>query len=235
MLDALPAPSAALFWIFAGLPVLVSGAVVVAVGRTSDPGAARRAGLALLLWGSLTAGLGVSGVLDVWSPPRMLLLFLGVLVFLAWAARQPWTQRLGHLSLRILVGFQAFRIAVEFGLHDAVKQGIAHPTLTWTGTNLDIIPGITALVLVPFVDRLDRRALQAWNLTMAGVLGVTVITALLAAPTPLRLIQGDPANVFIAGFPFVWLPTILVPSAWLGHIVLYRRLREIPEQARAKN
>jgi hypothetical protein len=40
------------------------------------------------------------------------------------------------------------------------------------------------------------------------------------AHTLLRLIQGDPANVFIAGFPFVWLPTILVPSAWLGHIVL---------------
>ena len=230
VLDTLPAPSPPLLWTFAVLPGLVSAAFIWAIGRTSGPGAARRALLALLLWSIATAALGVSGFLDAWSPPRMLLLFLGILAFLGWAARQPWTQRLGDLSLRLLVGFQAFRIAVEFALHEAVEQGIAPPTLTWTGTNWDIVPGVTALLLIPFVERLDRRALQAWNLTMAGVLVVTVSTSLLAAPTPFRLIQGYPPNVFVAGFPFVWLPMILVPSAWLGHIVLYRRLRRPSER-----
>jgi hypothetical protein len=66
---------------------------------------------------------------------------------------------------------------------------------------------------------------MAWNVIMAGVLVVTVVTAMLAAPTPLRLILGDPANVFIARFPFVWIPLVLVTSAWLGHVVLFRRLR----------
>jgi hypothetical protein len=234
VLDALPAPSPALFWTFAVLPGLVSAAFVWAVGRTSGPGVARRAFFGLLLWSIATAALSVSGFLDAWSPPRMLLLFVGMLAFLAWAARQPWTQRLGDLPLRLLVGFQAFRIAVEFALHEAVEQGIAPPTLTWTGTNWDMVPGVTALLLIPFVERLDRRTLQAWNLTMASVLVVTVATSLLAAPTPFRLIQGDPANVFIAGFPFVWLPMILVPSAWLGHIVLYRRLRRPPEPESAQ-
>ena len=225
MLDSLPTPSPLLYWGFVLLPLLVAGAVVWAIGRTSGDGARKRAGAIGVLWLASTAALGASGVLDAWAPPRMLLVFALVLGFLAWAARQPWTLRLGDLPLALLVGFQAFRIAVEGLLHAAVAEGVAPPTLTWTGTNFDIIPGVTALVLAPLASRIPRRDLQAWNVGMAGVLVVTVVTALLAAPTPFRQIAGDPPNVFIAGFPFVWLPAVLVASAWLGHIVLFRRLR----------
>ena len=225
MLDSLPTPSAPLYWGFVLLPLLVAGAVVWAIGRTSGGRARQAAGAMLALWLGSTAALGASGVLDAWAPPRMFLVFALVLGFLAWAARQPFTLRLGDLPLELLVGFQAFRIAVEWLLHLSVLEGVAHPTLTWTGTNFDIIPGITALALAPWASRIHRRALQAWNVGMAGVLVVTVVTAVLAAPTPFRQIAGDPPNVFIASFPFIWLPTVLVASAWLGHIVLFRRLR----------
>jgi hypothetical protein len=203
----------------------VGAAVVWAIGRTSGDRARRAAGTVLGLWLASTAALGASGVLDAWAPPRMFLVFALVLGFLAWAARQPFTLGLGDLPLEMLVGFQAFRIAVEGLLHAAVVEGVAHPTLTWTGTNFDIIPGLTALALAPWASRIHARALQAWNLAMAGVLVFTVVTAMLAAPTPFRQIAGDPPNVFIASFPFIWLPTVLVASAWFGHIVLYRRLR----------
>ncbi len=225
MLGPLPVPSPLLFWAFVTLPLLVAGSVVWGITRTSGPETGRRAARMTGAWLLLTGGLAVSGLLDHWSPPRMPLLFLVVLAFLVWAARQPWTERLGDFPLQVLVGFQGFRVLVEFGLHAAVSQGIAHPTMTWTGTNADIIPGMTALALFPFAHRIDRRVLQAWNVVMAGVLVVTVVTALLAAPTPLRLIPGDPANTFIASFPFVWIPAVLVTSAWLGHVVLFRRLR----------
>lgn len=225
MLALLPAPSPLLFWFFVALPLLVSGSVIWGVTRTSGPVTGRSAARITGAWLLLTGALAVSGLLDHWSPPRMPLLLLVVLAFLVWAARQPWTERLGDLPLQVLVGFQGFRVLVEFGLHAAVNQGIAHPTMTWTGTNADIIPGITALALFPFAHRIDRRVLMAWNVIMAGVLVVTVATAMLAAPTPLRLILGDPANVFIARFPFVWIPLVLVTSAWLGHVVLFRRLR----------
>jgi len=228
VLDVLPTPSPLLFWGFVALPLLVSAALAGAIGRTSGAAAGRRAATALGLWLLVTGGLGASGLLDAWAPPRALLLFAAVLAFLAWAARRPWTERLGDLPLQVLVGFQAFRIAVEGLLHVAVGEGVAHPTLTWTGTNLDIIPGVTALALIPWAERLSRGALQAWNLAMAGILGVTVVTAVLAAPTPFRQIAGEPPNVFIASFPFVWLPAILVAAAWLGHIVLFRRLRRAP-------
>jgi hypothetical protein len=101
--------------------------------------------------------------------------------------------------------------------------------MTWTGTNFDILPGISALLLCPFAGRLDARTLQAWNLSMAAILVLTVATAMLATPSPFRQIGGAPANVWVACFPFVWLPSVLVTSAWLGHVVLFRRLRRDPE------
>jgi len=227
-MHSFPDPPVILEWGFALLPLLVGGTVVWAIRRTSGRSAGIWAGATLTLWLVLTSGLASSGFLDQWNPPRMFLLFGSILIFLFWSAGQPWTQRLGDLSLKWLVGFQAFRIGVELLLHEAVQEGVAHPTMTWTGTNFDILPGISALLLCPFADRLKPRSLQVWNVAMAVVLIFTVVTAMLAAPTLFRQIGGDPPNVFVARLPFVWLPGVLVTSAWLGHIVLFRRLRRSP-------
>jgi len=227
-MHSIPDPSFFLEWGFTLLPLLVGGTVVWAIRRTSGRSAGIWAGATLTLWLVLTGGLASSGFLDQWNPPRMFLLFGSILIFLFWSARQPWTQHLGDLSLKWLVGFQAFRIGVELLLHEAVQEGVAHPTMTWTGTNFDILPGISALLLCPFADRLKPRSLQVWNVAMAVVLIFTVVTAMLAAPTLFRQIGGDPPNVFVARLPFVWLPGVLVTSAWLGHIVLFRRLRRSP-------
>ena len=228
-MHTIPDPSLVLDWSFVLFPLLVGGTVVWAIGRTSGRTAGIWAGATLTLWLVLTGGLASSGFLDQWNPPRMLLLFGSILVFLFWSAWQPWTQRLGDLSLNWLVGFQSFRIVVEVMIHQAVQEGVAHPTMTWTGTNFDILPGLSALLLCRFADRVKPRNLQIWNVAMAVVLVFTVVTAILSGPTPFRLIGGDPPNVWVARWPFVWLPGVLVTSAWLGHIVLFRRLRRNPE------
>jgi hypothetical protein len=228
-LHTLPDPSFMLELSFALLPLLVGGTVVWAIRRTSGRIAGMWAVATVTLWLILTGTLAGLGFLDQWNPPRMPLLFGSIVIFLCWSARQPWIRRLGDLSLKWLVGFQAFRIVVEVMLHQAVQEGVANPTMTWTGTNFDILPGITALLLCPFADRLKPRNLQVWNVAMAIILILTVVTAILAGPTPFRQIGGVPPNVFFARFPFVWLPGVLVTSAWLGHIVLFRKLRQSPE------
>lgn len=225
MFDSLPHASLLLFWGFITLPILVAGCVIAAIHHTQGATTSRVALCIAVIWMGFTGFLGASGLLDAWAPPRMLFLLVPMIAFLIWGARQTWTERLGDLPLALLVGFQSFRIVVELLLHTAVVEGVAHPTMTWSGTNMDIIPGVTALLLAPFASRLNRRFLQGWNLLMGAVLVVTVVTGILAAPSPFRQIMGDPPNGFVAGFPFVWLPTILVFSAWLGHIVLFRRLR----------
>ena len=177
MLDSLPEPSPLLFWGFVVLPLLMAAGIVVAIGRCVGAVAGRIAAVVAVVWIGLTGVLGWGGHLDVWAPPRMFFLLAPNVVFLAWAGRSSWAERLGDLPIKLLVGFQSFRIVVELLLHAAVLEGVAHPNMTWSGTNLDIVPGVTALLLVPFVPRMDRRWLQLWNLSMAGVLVVTVVTA----------------------------------------------------------
>ena len=45
---------------------------------------------------------------------------------------------------------------------------------------------------------------------------------MLSLPTPFQLFEPD--NVWLLFFPFTWLPLILAMMAWLGHVVLLRRL-----------
>jgi len=88
-----------------------------------------------------------------------------------------------------------------------------------------MIPAGTALLPAPFAHRVPRAWLQAWNVAAAPILMITVATALPAMPTPFQQIHGTPPNVWIATFPFVWLPSVLVLCAFLGHVMLlFRRL-----------
>jgi len=224
MSPQLPEPSGLLVYGFLTIQLTMAVGLFYCIVRTSGTKALPKAAALLVAWLGITGGLASTGMLDTWDPPPMLLILLSMVVFLAWSSRQPWTAKLAELPLPFLVGFHGFRIVVELLIHIAVQEGMAHPTMTWSGTNWDIVAGVTAVLLAPFAKRLDHRVLQIWNVSMALVLMVTVVTAVLAAPIPFRQIMGEPANTWVTHFPFIWLPAILVFCAWLGHIVLFRKL-----------
>jgi hypothetical protein len=46
--------------------------------------------------------------------------------------------------------------------------------------------------------------------------------AALSFPTRFQLLRPD--NTWVAYFPYVWLPSILVTTALLGHVVVFRKL-----------
>jgi hypothetical protein len=131
-------------------------------------------------------------------------------------------QRLAALPTGFLIGFQSFRILVELLIHQAVVESVAPPQMTWTGLNLDILSGITALALLPFIGRLPRWALLIWNTLGLGLLLWVIGVAMLSFPVAWQ--QLSPANIWVAHFPFFWLPSIMVFAAILGHLVLYRKL-----------
>ena len=52
---------------------------------------------------------------------------------------------------------------------------------------------------------------------------ITIVTiALLSFPKPFGWF--DPPNRIVAGWPFIWLPTVHVQLALFGHVVVLRRL-----------
>jgi drug/metabolite transporter (DMT)-like permease len=103
--------------------------------------------------------------------------------------------------------------------------------MTYHGRNFDIVTGVTALAVAALLasgrvpPRLVSRVVGGWNAMGAALLVNVVGVALLSAPTPFRSFHNEPANVWVTRAPWVWLPTVMVVAAVLGHVLVYRRLR----------
>lgn len=213
----MPLPLPVLRWGFTLLPVAVALAITRALRHP-------RSALLVATWMLFSAGLAASGWLGDVSglPPRMLrLAFAGFVLTLALGLSRR-AQTLVALPVGWLVGAQAFRILVEVLLHGAYTAGLAPVHMTWSGRNFDIVTGVTALLLAPVAGRLSRRLLLAWNTMGLALLIWVVGVAVLAFPTPFQRLKPD--NLWVVHFPYVWLPTVLVPAALLGHLVLFRKL-----------
>jgi hypothetical protein len=94
--------------------------------------------------------------------------------------------------------------------------------MTWSGMNFDILTGVTALILAPVASRIPRALVLTWNTVGLGLLLWVVLVASLSFPTAFQVFHPD--NTWVARFPYVWLPSVLVTAALLGHVVVFRKL-----------
>jgi hypothetical protein len=142
------------------------------------------------------------------------------------------TSRLGSrlatgIPLAALVGVQAFRSPLELMLHRAYREGLMPVQMSYAGLNFDIVTGLSAIVVALYLAKRPGSlvAARVWN--AAGiVLLVNILTiAVLSTPTPIRVFHNEPANEWIAHAPWVWLPTVFVVAAIIGHVIVFRRLR----------
>jgi hypothetical protein len=74
--------------------------------------------------------------------------------------------------------------------------------------------------------------IRAWNGLCVAILFVVVVVSLLSMPIPLRMFHAEPANTWVVSVPFICLPTILVFTAFAGHLLVERRLQT--EQKRTR-
>jgi len=233
---SLPEGSAALRVLFVSLTLFVAASVVAGIywsGRRSGvPRAqARRhafgGALAAAVWLGLTGALAARGALHFSAPPTMLPLFPIVIVSAIGLALSPLGKRLAlSIPLAALVGFQSFRIGVELLLHRAYMEGLMPVQMSYTGRNFDIVTGITAVAVAIWIARGHRSVsvVFAWNTLGLVLLANILIVALLSAPTPMRRVMNEPANVWVTRAPWIWLPTVLVWAAIAGQALVYRRL-----------
>jgi hypothetical protein len=100
--------------------------------------------------------------------------------------------------------------------------------MSYSGRNFDIISGVTAIALCIWLasGRRSLRLIMLWNVLSLALLINIVAVALLSAPTPLRVFMNEPANVWVTMAPWIWLPTVMVLAAIVGHIVVFRYLGE---------
>lgn len=198
-------------------------------------GRATRAPLVVLVWLTMTGGIAASGLLlhfDSFPPPVLRLIFPTLVVtaiVCCSSLARPWLER---WSLAGMIAFQSFRLPLELIMHQAAREGVMPPQMTFTGRNFDILTGLLAIPLALLATRLPKAAIWLWNLGGLALLINVVGVAILSVPGPYRAFFQEPANVWIGHAPFLWLPAVLVPLALAGHILIARKLltsgRETP-------
>jgi hypothetical protein len=217
-------------WGIALIALCVCAALLLGTYRAS-PARVSTVATGVLTWLSVTAALGMSGVLTHFEarPPPFALVLVGTAVAGIGVGLSPLGGALSRgVPLWALIAAQGFRLPLELVMHRAATEGTMPVEMSYSGYNFDIVTGASSL-LVAFA--LTRGApiwlAQAWNLMGAGLLAVVVSVAVLGSPLFRAFGGGAHVNTWVAYFPFVWLPSILVAAALAGHIVVFRALRDV--------
>ena len=195
------------------------------------PDVARRTALAALgmaAWLGASSLAAISGVLARFDarPPPLLLLMVAVMAGAVLFARsRAATPLVEGLPLWALVAFQSFRLPLELVMHEAAASRVMPAQMSYSGLNFDIVTGITACLLAPWIatGRAPRAVVLAWNVMGSALLAVIVVVAVVSTPM-VHAFGPDALNDWVAYFPFVLLPAVMVAFALVGHVLLFRAL-----------
>jgi hypothetical protein len=215
--------TATLFLLFVAA---LAGLVVWLGARFLRQRTARLAFIALIVWLAYVAVLGQSGLLRDPTPPGPLLILAPVALFLAvFAIRTFKKTEAPVVPLALLLGLQAFRIVVEFFIHQLWSEGLVPKMLTYSGANVDIWIGVTAPLAAWFATRgpWGRRVSIGWNILGLLALANVVSRAILTTPGPLHLIHPEVPNQMFAAAPYQFIPGFFVPLAVVLHVAALKQ------------
>lgn len=181
-------------------------------------------------WIIFQSGLSIAGFYETMNsvPPRFPLLLLPPLLFLIICFNtSKGKSMLDHLDIKALTLFSVIRIPVEIVLFFLYEHQTIPQLMTFEGRNFDILSGITAPIMyyVCFMRQKNGKTiLLIWNIVCLALLLNIVINAILSIPSSFQLFAFDQPNIAITYFPFVLLPSYLVPLVLLSHLVSIRQL-----------
>jgi hypothetical protein len=229
-------PSTSTETLFVAIVLAVAAAFIYAVLKTVQSRGHQHRGtvgvvvIVLVFWLVVPAILASQGGLDRYSPPPtpgfilIGLITLGTVIL----AFSPFGARLAAgIPLAALVGYQVFRVPLEWVLHELYSEGVIPVQMTYAGQNFDIVTGVLAAALALWLRAGHRTVwlVIAWNIIGLALLINIAAIAILSTPVPFRYFMNDPPNLLPSTFPYVWLPTFLVQAALFGHLLVFRAVK----------
>jgi len=186
--------------------------------------------LIILIWLAVQGFIASSGFYTITDtiPPRFLLLILPPFLGITALFMSPKGRKfLDSLDLKTLTILHTVRIPVEIVLFFLFTYKTIPELMTFEGRNYDILSGITAPFIFYFAFRrkqLDWKVILIWNVICLGLLINIVSNAILSAPFPFQQFAFDQPNIAVLYFPFIWLPSCVVPLVLLSHLAAIRQL-----------
>lgn len=161
-------------------------------------------------------------------PPRFALavmpIFIAIIYFLMTKRGQNFFDK---LPLKDLTTLHICRVPVEIVLLWLYQCQQIPQSMTFEGRNFDILSGLTAVPMAWLAfqnGEIKRIPLLIWNIICLALVLNIVTIGILSAPSPLQKWAFEQPNVGVLKFPFVWLPSVIVPIVILSHLVAIRRL-----------
>ena len=184
----------------------------------------------LLTWLTTQTFIGLSGFYTITNtiPPRFLLLPLPPLIFImGMFATKKGRKYIDGLDLKYITLLHIIRIPVEFVLFWLFVHKTLPQLVTFEGRNYDILSGLS----VPFIfyfgfvkNSLSKKTILIWNFICLGLLLNIVANMVLSAPFPFQKFAFDQPAIAILYFPFIWLPSCIVPLVLFSHLTSIRQL-----------
>ena len=174
--------------------------------------------------------LGLSGFYEVTTdmPPRlMIFVSFTFLLIIVLFIRSSGKQYIDSLDISKLSLLHIVRIPVEFVLYLLYVHHAVPELMTFAGRNFDILSGISAPFIFYYGFKkkiLKLKLILIWNFICLGLLINIVMHAVLSAPFPFQQLAFDQPNIAILYFPFIWLPTCVVPIVLFSHLASIRQL-----------
>lgn len=150
-------------------------------------------------------------------------LIMIIIVFLTKNGRR-FTER---LSLKSLTWIHVVRIPVEFVLHWLFISRMVPDIMTFEGANYDILSGLYTPVIIMFGFRKrfgKRKWLIIWNCVCLALLLNVIVLSILAGPATFQRFGFSQPNKAVLFFPFVWLPSFIVPVVLYAHLAALFKL-----------
>jgi hypothetical protein len=163
-------------------------------------------------------------------PPRFLFLILPPIIFIIILFNtKKGKSFINKLDIKKLTIIHSVRILVEFGLWGLFVFKKVPVNMTFEGNNFDIFSGITAPFIYYFgFERnvLNKKVLLGWNIICLILLINIVINSILSSPYLFQKFGIFPPNIAILYFPYLLLPSLIVPIILFSHLVLIRKLKK---------
>ena len=178
----------------------------------------------LPFWLLLQAALAVMGFYlktDAFPPRLPLFGLLPALFFIITLFIFARKKFISLLSLKILTILHIIRIPVELVLLWLFQAGQIPQLMTFEGRNFDVLSGLTAPLVFWLAFRggkINRPLLIVWNFFALGLLINIVVNAVLSFPFQFQQFAFEQPNRAVLYFPFVWLPTVIVPIVLFSHL-----------------
>lgn len=161
-------------------------------------------------------------------PPRILLAilpaFLGVLYFVF---SKKSKKIISSMDPKWLTYVHLVRFPVEIFLFLLFFNKLIPIEMTFEGWNFDILIGVTAPIISYFVFTkkiLAEKTLFFWNIIGLVFLINIVLIAILSTPYPFQQFGLSQPNIAVFYFPYIWLPSIIVPIVFMSHLIILKRI-----------